>query len=171
VLPGEQVWLTLQNCQVVVRRDVPVGREWHVRVTNPTGEHLIETITVENRTKQIADGVTAILSGVIDGPYSGRTGAKESIGRPAAGKSETIDYLKFTGRKPEQVALVEAYAKEQGMWDEGGMADPALEREPLQAQRAIRHRLDRAVVGDPEADRRGHHRVCTRRWVRARAVL
>ncbi len=29
---------------------------------------------------------------------------------------ETISYLKFTGRKPEQLALVEAYAKEQGMW-------------------------------------------------------
>ncbi len=35
---------------------------------------------------------------------------------------ETIDYLKFTGRKPEQVALVEAYAKEQGLWH-----DPAHE--------------------------------------------
>ena len=29
---------------------------------------------------------------------------------------ETIKYLKFTGRKPEQLALVEAYAKEQGLW-------------------------------------------------------
>ncbi len=29
---------------------------------------------------------------------------------------ETIDYLKFTGRKEEQLALVEAYAKEQGLW-------------------------------------------------------
>jgi aconitate hydratase len=29
---------------------------------------------------------------------------------------ETISYLTFTGRKPEQLALVEAYAKEQGMW-------------------------------------------------------
>lgn len=29
---------------------------------------------------------------------------------------ETISYLRFTGRKPEQLALVEAYAKEQGMW-------------------------------------------------------
>ena len=29
---------------------------------------------------------------------------------------ETIDYLKFTGRNEEQLALVEAYAKEQGMW-------------------------------------------------------
>jgi aconitate hydratase len=28
----------------------------------------------------------------------------------------TTDYLKFTGRSDEQIALVEAYAKEQGMW-------------------------------------------------------
>jgi aconitate hydratase len=35
---------------------------------------------------------------------------------------ETIDYLKFTGRSAAQVALVEAYAKEQGLWH-----DPAAE--------------------------------------------
>ena len=29
---------------------------------------------------------------------------------------QTIDYLKLTGRDPEQVALVEAYAKETGLW-------------------------------------------------------
>jgi aconitate hydratase len=29
---------------------------------------------------------------------------------------ETIHYLRFTGRKPGHLALVEAYAKEQGMW-------------------------------------------------------
>jgi aconitate hydratase len=29
---------------------------------------------------------------------------------------ETIDYLRFTGRNEEQLALVEAYAKEQGLW-------------------------------------------------------
>ena len=29
---------------------------------------------------------------------------------------ETLDYLTFTGRSPERVALVEAYAKEQGLW-------------------------------------------------------
>ena len=28
----------------------------------------------------------------------------------------TLDYLKLTGRPPSQVALVEAYAKEQGLW-------------------------------------------------------
>jgi len=34
----------------------------------------------------------------------------------------TLDYLRLTGRSDEQVALVEAYAKEQGMW-----ADPSVE--------------------------------------------
>ena len=38
---------------------MPVGARWEVRVTNPEGEHLNEVITVENRTKLIADGVTA----------------------------------------------------------------------------------------------------------------
>ncbi|MGC0144788.1 aconitate hydratase [Pseudactinotalea sp. Z1732] len=30
--------------------------------------------------------------------------------------AETLDYLRLTGRSAEQVALVEAYAKEQGLW-------------------------------------------------------
>lgn len=33
---------------------------------------------------------------------------------------ETIRYLSFTGRDPHRVKLVEAYAKEQGMWREAG---------------------------------------------------
>ena len=35
---------------------------------------------------------------------------------------ETLHYLRLTGRSPEQVALVEAYAKEQGLWH-----DPSAE--------------------------------------------
>jgi aconitate hydratase len=31
---------------------------------------------------------------------------------------ETLRYLRFTGRAPDQVALVEAYAKQQGLWHE-----------------------------------------------------
>ena len=38
--------------------------------------------------------------------------------------SETINYLKFTGRNPERIALVEAYAKAQGMWRDATMPDP-----------------------------------------------
>ena len=34
--------------------------------------------------------------------------------------TETLHYMRFTGRSEETVALVEAYAKEQGMWREKG---------------------------------------------------
>jgi aconitate hydratase len=37
---------------------------------------------------------------------------------------ETINYLAFTGRDPERVALVEAYAKAQGMWRDADTPDP-----------------------------------------------
>jgi len=43
-------------------------------------------------------------------PEYGATCGFFPISRP------TIDYLTFTGRDPERVALVEAYAKAQGMW-------------------------------------------------------
>ena len=36
---------------------------------------------------------------------------------------ETIRYLELTGRAPEQIALVEAYAKAQGMWRTNGMRE------------------------------------------------
>ncbi len=38
--------------------------------------------------------------------------------------AETIRFLAFTGRAPEQVALVEAYAKAQGMWRDAASPDP-----------------------------------------------
>jgi aconitate hydratase len=30
--------------------------------------------------------------------------------------AETLNYLEFSGREPERIALVEAYAKAQGLW-------------------------------------------------------
>lgn len=39
---------------------------------------------------------------------------------------ETIAYLRFTGRDADTVALVEAYAKAQGMWRESNSADPVF---------------------------------------------
>jgi aconitate hydratase len=39
---------------------------------------------------------------------------------------ETINYLTFTGRDPERVALVEAYAKAQGMWRDSNSPDPVF---------------------------------------------
>ncbi|MBS0334456.1 MAG: aconitate hydratase AcnA, partial [Proteobacteria bacterium] len=38
----------------------------------------------------------------------------------------TIDYLTATGRDPNRVALVEAYAKAQGIWHEPGDAEPVF---------------------------------------------
>ncbi len=44
--------------------------------------------------------------------------------------AETLSYLRLTGRPAEQVALVEAYAKEQGLWHEPGT--PARYSEELE---------------------------------------
>ncbi|MDT8912651.1 aconitate hydratase AcnA [Amycolatopsis sp. PS_44_ISF1] len=44
---------------------------------------------------------------------------------------ETVRYLKLTGRSPEQVALVETYAKEQGLWHS---ADSAGAHEPVYSE-------------------------------------
>ena len=40
--------------------------------------------------------------------------------------SETINYLKFTARDDDRIALVEAYAKEQGLWRESDSPDPVF---------------------------------------------
>ena len=40
--------------------------------------------------------------------------------------AETIRYLTFTGRDPDRVALVEAYARAQGMWRDSGTPDPVF---------------------------------------------
>ncbi len=39
---------------------------------------------------------------------------------------ETLRYLRFSGRAPEQVALVEAYARAQGLWRYAGAEDPVF---------------------------------------------
>ena len=39
---------------------------------------------------------------------------------------KTIDYMRLTGRSEENIALVEAYAKAQGLWIHEGAADPVF---------------------------------------------
>ncbi|MFP2931130.1 aconitate hydratase AcnA [Pyxidicoccus sp. 3LG] len=39
---------------------------------------------------------------------------------------ESLNYLRFTGRPDEVVALTEAYAREQGLWRTDGMQDPVF---------------------------------------------
>ena len=97
---------------------------------------------------------------------------------------ETISYLELTGRSPEQLALVQAYAKAQGLWHDPpreagllrvpragpgqrgaldrrpqatagpGLAHRGQERLPLGAQR-LRRRSDRAGRGRPPGPGRG----------------
>lgn len=43
--------------------------------------------------------------------------------------AETIRYLKFTGRDPERIALVEAYAKAQGLWRDHSNCDPIYDEQ------------------------------------------
>ncbi|MCW3018912.1 MAG: aconitate hydratase [Solirubrobacterales bacterium] len=40
--------------------------------------------------------------------------------------AETLAYLEFTGRPPERIALVEAYAKEQGLWHDEHSEEPTF---------------------------------------------
>jgi membrane peptidoglycan carboxypeptidase len=59
--------------------------------------------------RQVADSVTAILSQVIDGPLVGRTGAKMTLGRQAAGKTGTTNdsaAVWFAGYTPDLAAAV-----------------------------------------------------------------
>ena len=39
---------------------------------------------------------------------------------------KTLDYLRLTGRSEDQIALVEAYAKEQGLWADPGAPEPVF---------------------------------------------
>ena len=39
---------------------------------------------------------------------------------------QTLNYMEFTGRDKETIALVEAYAKEQGMWRDASTPDPVF---------------------------------------------
>jgi aconitate hydratase len=38
---------------------------------------------------------------------------------------ETLRYLEFSGRDPERIAIVEAYAREQGLWHDSSSEEPA----------------------------------------------
>jgi len=58
---------------------------------------------------QVADGVTDMLTRVVDGGIDGRTGARMSLGRPAAGKTGTTNEnssVWFVGYTPDVAAAV-----------------------------------------------------------------
>src|SRR3712207_704566 len=91
--------------------------------------------------------------------------------------AETLRYLEFTGRPKEKIALVEAYAKEQGLWHDEHAEDPTFsdlieldlgdvvpsiagprrpqDRVPLsEAQLEFRERLPEFLPEDTDEDRK-----------------
>ncbi len=72
---------------------------------------------------------------------------------------ETLRYLAFTGRTPERVALVEAYAKAQGMWRDETTPDPVftdtLELDMGSVEPALagpKRPQDRVLLGEMKAN-------------------
>jgi len=71
----------------------------------------------------------------------------------------TIDYLRATGREAHRADLVEAYAKEQGMWVEPGDADPVFSdtleldlAEVLPSLAGPKRPQDRVLLSDAAAE-------------------
>lgn len=69
--------------------------------------------------------------------------------------AETIRYLEFSGREPDRIKLVEAYAKAQGMWRDASTPDPfftsTLELDMGEVQPSLagpKRPQDRVVLGD-----------------------
>ena len=60
---------------------------------------------------------------------------------------QTLAYLRLTGREEEQIALVEAYAKEQGFWIDPAAADGGMRERQLRVGEEVRHALA-AVLAD-----------------------
>ena len=72
-----------------------------VKLDTPSCEQVLEP--------EIADKVTSLLRGVVDGPSHGRTGAGATIGRPVAGKTGTTNEEKaawFIGYTPQLATAV-----------------------------------------------------------------
>jgi aconitate hydratase len=74
---------------------------------------------------------------------------------------ETLSYLRFTGRSAERVALVEAYAKEQGLWHDPDVELDYSERLELDLATVVpslagpKRPQDRVALSDAKASFRG----------------
>ncbi len=77
----------------------------------------------------------------------------------------TLDYLRLTGRSEEQVALVEAYAREQGLWHDPSAEPRFSERLELDLSTVVPPspgRSDRRTASSCRAPRRRSARCCRR---------
>ena len=116
---------------------VPLRRVVGVRLTGAlrpgtTATDLVLTLTQRLRRAGVVDAMVEFIGPALDhlpladratmanmAPEYGSTCALFPI------DATTTAYLSLTGRSQEQVALVEAYARFQGLWRDAGAADPA----------------------------------------------
>jgi membrane peptidoglycan carboxypeptidase len=84
------------------------------KVTDRNGKSLSVPAPKCNQavTRNVADAAAAILTNVVDGNISGRTGGAMSIGRDTTGKTGTINdnaAVWFVGSTPDMAAAVQLY--------------------------------------------------------------
>ncbi len=90
------------------------GNRCEPKAVNSITDRAGKTITVPSVCEQtiprdVADSVTAVLTGVVDGPFEGRTGANMTLGRETTGKTGTTDShaaVWFAGYTPEIATAV-----------------------------------------------------------------
>jgi membrane peptidoglycan carboxypeptidase len=79
-------------------------------ITSRTGEVIVnEPECSQTIPRDVADGVTAVMTGVVDGPIQGRTGENMSLGRETTGKTGTTDSsaaVWFAGYTPDLATAV-----------------------------------------------------------------
>ena len=94
------------------------------------------TVTEMLRKKGVVDKFVEFFGDGLEGPAAGRprdhrqhvAGIRHRTCAIFPIDEETIRYLELTGRPPEQIALVEAYATAQGLWRIDGAAAARLHR-------------------------------------------
>ncbi|MBS7542808.1 aconitate hydratase AcnA [Ancylobacter oerskovii] len=115
---------------------VPLGRIVGVRLTGMVREGVTATDIVLTLTQRLR--AVGVVDAFVEfyGPSAGRLSVADRATlanmSPEFGSTcgffpidrATIDYLKLTGRSPEQVQLVEAYARQQQLWRDDEAPEP-----------------------------------------------
>ena len=102
-----------------------------------TATDLVLTVTQMLRERGVVGHVRRVPRGRAWPTCRSPTGRPSATCRPEFGSTcaifpidaETLRYLEFTGRPEEQIELVEAYAKEQGLWHDENSEEPDLLRD------------------------------------------
>ena len=126
---AQSVWTSKdQNGETVAYFDTCVGTDSHTTMVNGLGVLGWGVGGIEAEAAMLGQPVSMLIPEVVGFRFTGElqegvTATDLVLTCGFFGIDEkTLDYLRLTGREEDQIALVEAYAKEQGFW-----IDPAVE--------------------------------------------